>query len=99
MTGFPQQVVLLQAWRKPGRLSTDILCKCLKPVPQCFSLFEMTPLMHGALLPFEGAGAQLAFSSPIDTESRAVMQDNDRNIGELLSGTGLRVTKSDPLDK
>jgi hypothetical protein len=37
------------------------------------SLFETTPVEHGAA-PFAWAGAQLAFSSPIEAKGRAVMQ-------------------------
>jgi hypothetical protein len=45
---------------------------------ECFRLLETTP--HGAAPLLEEAGAQLAISSPIDAEGRAVMSETLRLI-------------------
>jgi hypothetical protein len=80
-TRSPKEIVSLgPCWQNPSRRAS-ILGEARKPILEGFSVFETTPLLHGAFPHLSRAGAQPAFSSPIDTTSRAVTAGNMRLVG------------------
>jgi hypothetical protein len=70
--GFSFDGIADTSTRKHFRLFAQTLCFGGKARFQGLGLFETATLRHALLLQQEEAGAQRAFSSPIDTQSRAM---------------------------
>jgi hypothetical protein len=73
--------------RKHFSLSAQHLCDLGKTLFQGLGLFETATLLHALLHSVGGAGAQHAFSSPINTMDRAVITKPTRPCRLGLSGS------------
>jgi hypothetical protein len=73
LTSSPQAFLSDNAGWKQLCFLSQALCLFGKTFFKTLDLFETAPMLHGALLPLEAAGAQLAISSQIKASGQAVM--------------------------